>query len=92
MKKDLGEILLTIIGAIVLVFIVMLVLPFCNFWIAYFGGWIAILTIGVKLVAKKKMIYNKDYFKADMLPMMAGALGWIGSYFKTYSSNSNKNK
>ena len=74
---------LTIIGAIVAVILLFLIMPFVNFWIAYFGGWIAKITIGGKLAAALNVLFNTTYFTAEMLPMMAGALGWIGSFFKS---------
>lgn len=72
-----------IVGAIVLICVLFLVMPFISFWLAYFGGWIAKLVIGGKLAAALNLLFNTTYFTAEMLPMMAGALGWIGSFFKS---------
>lgn len=85
--EDLTE----VIGAIALICLLFLVLPFINFWLAYFGGWIAKLVIGTKLAAALNILFNTTYFTAEMLPMMAGALGWVGSFFKSTTTIKNKN-
>lgn len=91
-KNSGGGIGLAIIGALFLVTVILFITPFISFWLAYFGGWIAKVTIGTKLVAALNLLFNTDYFTKDMLPMMAGALGWIGSYFKSYPNiKNNKN-
>ena len=83
------EDLIKVIGAIALICLLFLVMPFINFWLAYFGGWIAKLVIGTKLAALN-ILFNTTYFTAEMLPMMAGALGWIGSFFKSTVNFKNK--
>lgn len=65
-------------------------LPFISFWLSYFGGWITSLVIGKKLVAALNLLFNTTYFTKDMIPMMAGALGWIGGFFKSISTSRNK--
>lgn len=37
---------LAILGAIALIIATVLVLPFISFWLCYFGGWVASITIG----------------------------------------------
>lgn len=81
-----------LIGIITLICIVFIAMPFINFWVAYFGGWIAKLVIGAKLATALNILFNTTYFTAEMLPMMAGALGWIGSFFKITTTIKNKNK
>ena len=73
----------TIIGAIALIIGLFLILPFISFWASYFGGWICKITIGNTLVKALNMLFNTTYFTTEMLPWIAGALGWIGGYFKT---------
>lgn len=80
------SIILMILGVIVL----FVIAPFISFWLAYFGGWIAEMVIGAKLAAAMNILFNTTYFTAEMLPMMAGALGWIGSFFKSTTTIHNK--
>lgn len=80
-----------IVGAIALIVVILLVFPFISFWLHYFGGWIAKIIIGGKLAAALNVLFNTTYFTADMIPMAAGALGWIGSFFKSTTTIKNKN-
>lgn len=89
--KDFVEVLMTILGAIAFIALIVFVMPFVHFWVAYFGGWITMKIIGVKLTDALNILFNTQYFKPQMLPMMAGALGWIGGFFKSISSTTNKN-
>ena len=75
----LGAIFIVIFTIIITIFIA----PFISFWLCYFGGWIAKVTIGTELVKALNTLFNTTYFTKDMIPMIAGALGWIGSFFKT---------
>ena len=79
-----------IIGGIVAIIGVILILPFISFWLSYFGGWLTKITIGNTLVKALNILFNTSYFRAEMLPLMAGALGWIGGFFKTVYSVKNK--
>lgn len=81
-----------IFGIIVFIIVFIVFLPFINFWLAYFGGWLAKLVIGTKLAAALNLLFNTTYFTAEMLPMMAGALGWIGSFFKSTTTIKNNKK
>ena len=65
----------TFIGAMVIV-------PGLSFGLAYLGGWIAKITIGTPLTAGMN-IFFKGTFTKDMIPLLAGTLGWIGGYFKS---------
>ena len=47
--------------------------------------------IGDTLANALNTLFNTTYFHKEMLPMMAGALGWIGGYFKSVSSTTKKN-
>lgn len=81
---------LAILGAIALIIATVLVLPFISFWLCYFGGWVASITIGNILTDGMNTLFQTTWFTKDMIPLYAGTLGWIGSYFKT--SNLGKNK
>lgn len=83
---------MAIIGIIVLVIIFILIAPFLSFWLHYFGGWLTKIIIGNKLAAALNVLFNTTYFTADMIPIIAGALGWIGSFFKGTTTIKNKNK
>lgn len=73
-----GEIL-----AIIIVIVVLLIIaPFISYWLAHFGGWLAKITIGATLCDALNTLFGTMRFQPDMLPQMAGALGWIGSFFK----------
>ena len=80
-----------IIGLIVFLVVVIIIEPALLFWLGYFSGWLAKLVIGTKLVTAINMVFGTA-FTADMLPMIGGALGWIGSFFKSISTISNNQK
>ena len=80
----------TFVGAVALIIGLFLILPFISFWASYFGGWICKITIGNTLVKALNMLFNTVYFTKDMIPWIAGALGWIGGFFKTISSSKSK--
>ena len=80
----------TFIGAVALIIGLFLILPFINFWASYFGGWICKITIGNTLVKALNMLFNTAYFTKDMIPWIAGALGWIGGFFKSVNTSKSK--
>ena len=65
------------IGAIASVALLVLIMPFISFWIAYFGGWLASLVIGGPLCNALNTLCGTDRFIPEMLPWIAGAFGWI---------------
>lgn len=69
-----------ILGMIITIFIA----PWFIFWIAYFGGWIAKITIGKQLIAGLAML-NID-LPLNKIPLLAATLGWIGGFFKTINT------
>ena len=74
----LAEVILILIGlAILLIF-----MPFISYWLSYFGGWLTSLVIGNTLCDALNMTFATVRFTPEMLPEMAGALGWVGSFFK----------
>ena len=84
---------LTIICAFAIIALTLIILPFISFWLAYFGGWITSLVIGDTLANALNALFNTTHFTKDIIPMCAGALGWIGGYFKASRSlNLNKEK
>ena len=80
-----------IVGIIVFLIVVIIIEPALLFWFGYFSGWLAKLIIGTKLVTAINMVFGTAFI-ADMLPMIGGALGWIGSFFKSVSTASNNQK
>jgi hypothetical protein len=80
------------ITAIVLVVVSLILGPV----LYYFGGWITgnILTwlIGDTVVNGLNYLFNTERFTVDMLPIVCGTLGVIGSFFKSTVSTSNNNK
>lgn len=80
-----------ILGILFVVAVLLVISPFISYWCAYFGGWIASITIGGILCDSLNTLFGTLRFTPDMLPEMAGALGWIGAFFKAVkTSNSNK--
>ena len=71
-----------IVGVIAFLIVVIIIQPALLFWLGYFSGWLAKLVIGTKLVTAINMVFGTT-FTADMLPMIGGALGWIGGFFKS---------
>lgn len=73
----------TIIGAIGLVILTVIIIPFILFWCAYAGGWIAMVAIGNPLCHALNTTFGTTRFVPEMIPWIAAACGWIGGYFKT---------
>ena len=71
---------LKVIGAIFLIILLIFVAPWITFWLCYFAGWIAKILIGNYLVGGFS-IFKID-LPLDKIPLLAGTLGWIGSFFK----------
>lgn len=76
-KMDTSEVVSYVIGY----FIGMLIVSFIFFWCGYFMGWLAEITIGTRLARALNMLFNVSYFAPEKLPMIAGALSWLGSFF-----------
>ena len=79
-----------ICGIIAFLIVVIIIKPALLFWLGYFSGWLAKLVIGTKLVTAINMVFGTT-FTADMLPMIGGALAWIGGFFKSVRTASNNN-
>ena len=94
------ETFFTFIGAVATMILLVVIMPFINFWLAYFGGWIASLVVGGPLCEALNTMFGTTRFIPSMIPWIAGGLGWIVSYFKTsvkvntnsYQNNQGENK
>ena len=80
-----------IVGVIAFFVVAIIIEPALLFWLGYFSGWLAKLVIGTKLVTAINMVFGTA-FTADMLPMIGGALGWIGGFFKSTTAAKGSNK
>ena len=78
---------LTILGIIGLIIIAIFIAPWLSFWLAYFGGWIAKITIGNYIV--KGFALLGITLPLNKIPLIAGVLGWIGGFFKNISTGTN---
>lgn len=65
--------------------------PMISFFISYFGGWLCKITFGNILCNGLNTLFNVAWFTPNKLPIMAGALGWIGGFFKSIDFSKNKN-
>ena len=79
-----------IVGIIAFLVVAIIIEPALLFWLGYFSGWLAKLVIGTKLVTAINIVFGTT-FTADMLPMIGGALGWIGGFFKSVRTIKNNN-
>lgn len=84
MKDD----ILKFMGAIFLIIALIFIEPWLIFWLCYFSGWLAKILIGKYLIAGFNL-FNIS-ITLDKIPLLAGTLGWIGSFFKSLG-NFNKN-
>ena len=80
-KYDMG--LGAVLGWLALVVVLFIFAPWISYWLAYFGGWLASIVVGTTLCDALNTLFDTVRFTPDMLPKMAGALGWIGSFFKS---------
>ena len=78
--------LFAILGLLVLAIFIE---PFLLFWLGYFSGWIAKLIIGKYIVAGFALLGIT--LPLDSIPLFAGVLAWIGSFFKNSSFKANTN-
>lgn len=85
-SSNIGE----IIGLIIFIVVLFVFAPWISYWLAYFGGWITSLVVGATLCDALNTLFDTTRFTPDMLPQMAGALGWIGSFFKSVNTASKK--
>lgn len=69
----------------------LIVMPVISFGVAYFGGWILKVFIGVAVAAGLNMVFDTARFAPDMIPLFCATLAMIGSYFKATQTNNNNN-
>lgn len=69
-----------IVGVIIFIILGILLEPFLIFWLGYFTGWIAKITIGTYLVKGFHTFYIP--ISIDQIPILCGVLAFIGSFFK----------
>ena len=77
-KENLGLIFLKLVF---LIAIAIVIEPFIIFWFAYFGGWIAKLTIG-NILCKSLTLIGINIIP-NQIPLLAGCLSWVGSFFRS---------
>lgn len=63
--------------------LLLIVEPVAVFWMSYFFGWIASFVIGDPLCHALNATFNTAFTK-DVIPLIAGAIGWIASYFAIF--------
>ena len=81
---------LAVMGTLILTIIIALVSPWIWFWVCYFSGWLAKILIGDKLIEGFALLGIT--LPLEKIPLLAGILGWIGSFFKSSSVSNNNNK
>jgi len=71
----------------VLIFFIIffLIEPFLFFWFGYFVGWIAKITIGKVLIEGLSLVHIS--IALNQIPLLAGTLSWIGSFFYQFKIN-----
>ena len=90
-KNSVSDISLGLGGGVAIIgFIIFLlfIAPWLNFWLCYFGGWIAKIVIGDYIV-QGFAIFGKD-ISVDQIPLISGFLGWFGAFFKNAQTLRNK--
>lgn len=87
MKNNKGNAGIFILFVIIMIILFIIFSSAIAFGIGYFGGWLAEITIGTKIAEGLNLLFNTNYFTKDMLPMIAGTLTWIGSFFKSINFN-----
>jgi hypothetical protein len=78
-----------ILGCIAAIIAFVFFASWFSFWICYLGGIITKMVIG-KYVVAGMSILGLD-IAVDQIPLVAGTLGWIGGFFKSYNLANNKN-
>ena len=71
-----------IFAGILLIIVVIFIEPLFVFGIGAFVGLIAKITIGNMLVCGLNSLLGTAFITKD-LPLIAGTLAWVGSFFKT---------
>ena len=82
MIDDLTKGFVGLLGIVTFFILIIFILPWICFWFAYFGGWVTKITIGKYIVEGFSLIGIT--LPLNKIPLLAGTLGWIGGFFKTY--------
>ena len=80
------------LGVIVIAVIFIIFTPLLSFVLCYFGGWLCKITFGPTLCHALNTLFNVLFFTPEKIPLMAGALGWIGNYFRSENTINTINK
>lgn len=70
--------------------IVLIFGPALCFLFGWIGGWFTKITIGGILCKGLNTLFNVTFFTPNKIPIMAGALAWIGGFFKGVTQGKNK--
>lgn len=79
-----------IASMITVVFLVLVFAPALCFLFGYIGGWFAKITIGEILCKGLNTLFGVAMFTPNQIPLIAGTLAWIGSFFKGASNVAKK--
>jgi len=79
---------LTIFGVIAALIAFVFFASWLSFWVCYLGGIVTKIVIGKYIVAGMSILGLN--ITLDQIPLIAGTLGWIGGFFKSYSIGKNK--
>lgn len=65
--------------------------PVITFGLAWIGGWILKVCVGVAIADGMNLVFNTTRFTPDFIPLACATLATIGKYFKSTQTNNNKN-
>lgn len=67
---------------IVMLIVLSIIEPIAIFAGSYFSGWILSVFVGDFVANSMNILFNTTRFAPDVIPMVCGALGIIGSFLK----------
>lgn len=76
------------LSLVLTVVILAILMPLLNWACGYITGLILKWLIGDTVVYGLNYLFNTTRFTSDMLPVACGALGVVGSFFKSASASS----
>lgn len=79
-----GNDILKLLGAVLLLILIIIFEPFLLFWLGYFAGWLAKIFIGKYIVAWFGLFGIT--LSLESIPLFAGVVAWITSFFTSASS------
>ena len=83
-NDDIRNDIFTILGAVLVIILVIIFKPFLLFWLGYFAGWLAKIFIGKYIVAWFGLFGIT--LSLESIPLFAGVVAWIASFFTSASS------